>query len=860
VRRSPEAVALAWEGGELSYAELNARANRLAHRLRGLGVGPGELVGVCAGRSPGLVVGMLAILKAGGAYVPLDPGYPRERLAFMHEDAALRVVLTEAAAPQGLPTAALTAVALEPGLGGWSDGSAANPAAVAGAASPAYLIYTSGSTGQPKGVAVDHRAVVRLVCGTDYVRLGAGDSVALLSNPAFDAATFEVWGALLNGARLVVTPREVALDPQRLSDFLGRERISTLFLTTALFNEIVRARPEAFAGVGQLLFGGEACDVRRVRECLAAAPPRRLLHVYGPTETTTFATWHEVLEVPPQAASVPIGRPIANATAHVLDAYLQPVPLGVVGELYIGGEGVALGYWRREELTAQRFVPDPFDARPGARLYRTGDRVRRLADGSIEFQGRADQQVKLRGFRIEPGEIEARLAEHPLIGQALVLVREDDAGERRLVAYVLPRSGGEAGVPAELKAWLGQRLPEYMVPSAFVPLAQLPLTPNGKVDRKALPAPRGQEVGAGQLAARDPLEQAVAGVWGELLGRPVAGVHEDFFELGGHSLLAVRVLGRLRGLFGVELPVRALFEAPTVAGLAHRLRAAQACTEPLDFSSLVPIRSQGSGTPLFCVHPVGGSVLCYADLVRHLAPDQPVYGLQHPGMDGQAFTHAQIEDLAARYLQEMYGLQPQGPYLLGGWSMGGVIAFEMARRILADGKEVQLLALFDSELSRDGFKRRPSGVREDVVQFLCHLVRAPKAEVESAVMGSVASNAEEILGDVLLQARDTGWLGADVSIEDLTRWYRVYRGNLNALASYVPGVDYSGPIILFRRSENLSGATGLGGWDALADAELSVFQVPGDHFSMLREPHVGTVARYLNQYLFRQMNGYENDS
>ena len=569
-------MAVVCGGRRLSYAELNERADQLARRLRGLGVGPGALVGVCTERSAEMVVALLGILKAGGAYVPLDPSYPLERLSFMLDDAKAHVLLTQSSLSEKFSDYWGYTICLdaewESAEGGGAEGEDGDGARVAGAENLAYVIYTSGSTGQPKGVAVPHRAVHNLVRGTNYVRLEESDVVAQVSNSSFDAATFEIWGALLCGARLVIIDKDVALSPGEFAAQLEEHGVTALFLTTALFNHMASELPAAFRGLRHLLFGGEAVEPKWVREVLEKGPPGRLLHVYGPTETTTFATWEEVAGVADEAHTVPIGRPLTNVQIYLLDEHLRPVPLGVAGELCIGGDGLARGYLDRPALTAERFIPDPFSAEPGARLYRSGDAARRLPDGRIEFLGRRDEQVKIRGFRIEPGEVEALLSAHTKIARAAVVARQDVPGDRRLVAYVVLKQGEACGA-GELRRHLGARLPEYMVPSVFVQLDELPLTPGGKVNRKALPAPdEGRlEPETQYVAPRSAVEHKLAEFCSEVLGLRSVGVEDNFFELGGHSLHATQVISRVRNFFEVELHVRTFFETPTLAALARRV-------------------------------------------------------------------------------------------------------------------------------------------------------------------------------------------------------------------------------------------------------------------------------------------------
>ncbi|HEU0079262.1 MAG TPA: amino acid adenylation domain-containing protein, partial [Longimicrobiaceae bacterium] len=573
--RTPGAVAVVDGGRELTYGELERRSGRLAQLLRAGGAGPESRVGVCMERGAEAIVALLGILRAGAAYVPLEPSNPAERLREVFADAGVSLVLTHGAAGARLP-AGIRAPRLD------DPATAAELAAMLGASPSvpvppgglAYVVYTSGSTGRPTGVMVPHGAVVRLVRDAGYLPFGPDERIAQLASLSFDAATFELWGALLNGGSVAVLEREATLSPARFAAALRERRVTTVFVTTALFNRVAHDEPGAFRGLRHVLFGGEAVDPRSVRRVLDAGGPGRLLHVYGPTETTTFATWHPVRRVEPDAATVPIGGALAGAALHVLDDAGEPVPPGAPGELYVGGAGVARGYLGRPEATAPRFVPDP-SAGAGARMYRTGDRVRRLPDGELEYLGRLDAQVKIRGFRIEPAEVEAVLLATEGVREAAVAVREDAApgapGEKRLVAYVVPAAGAEPSA-AGLRESLAARLPEYMVPAAFVVLERLPLNSSGKVDRRALPAP--ERDAAGYVAPRTRVEEVLCAVWAEVLGAERVGVEKGFFDLGGHSLLASQVAARVREALGVEVPLAALFEAPTLARYAEAVEAA----------------------------------------------------------------------------------------------------------------------------------------------------------------------------------------------------------------------------------------------------------------------------------------------
>ncbi|MCP4663860.1 MAG: amino acid adenylation domain-containing protein, partial [bacterium] len=576
--RTPEAPAVVYEGQYLSYRELDRRANRLAHHLRALGVGPEVVTGIYLERSVDTVVGILAILKAGGAYLPLDLSSPPRRLAMMLEDAGAPVLVTvaelAAAVSAHLPESGLEVVCLDRDAAAIARRRDDSPRPVPWlTADPlAYVIYTSGSTGRPKGVAIVHRAIGRLIFNTNYIAPQPGDRIAQASTTSFDAATFELWGALARGAQLRGIAKQVALDPRVLAAALRDQGITVLFLTTALFNQMARQDPAALAGVRHLLFGGEAADPPSVREVLKAGAGR-LLHVYGPTESTTFTTWQRVREVPDRARTIPIGGPLANTEIYVLDRFLSPVPVGVAGELAIGGDGLARGYVKRPRGTAEKLIPDPLSERAGERLYRTGDLVRYLPEGRIEFLGRIDHQVKVRGFRIELGEIEAVLSRHPTVRESVVLASaEISEGGRRLVAYVVRDADDpESATPEvpELRRFLGGKLPDYMVPAVFVFLDALPLTPGGKVDRRALPAPGHSrpELEEAFVAPRTPAEETLARIWSQVLAVERVGVHDNFFDLGGDSILGIQVVSRAQEA-GLRLAPRDLFRFQTVAELA----------------------------------------------------------------------------------------------------------------------------------------------------------------------------------------------------------------------------------------------------------------------------------------------------
>ena len=812
--RAPDAIAVVHGDTQLTYAALNARANQLAHHLRGLGVGPDTLVGLCLERSLDLVIGILAILKAGGAYVPLDPDYPRDRLEFMLRDTRAAIVLTQSGLEDRLPEGEAKRLCLDRDGALWSARPDSNPAVSAGPDSLAYVIYTSGSTGQPKGVEVCNRNIVRLVRGARYAGFDENRVFLLLAPIAFDASTFELWGALLHGARCVIYPDRVPT-PAALGKALRRHKVDTLWLTASLFNYFIDETPEILIGVSQLLTGGEALSLPHVQRALAQLPETRLINGYGPTESTTFACCYPIpRNLPEDSGSVPIGRPISNTVCHVLDAHGGLSPIGVAGELYIGGDGLARGYLNRPELTAERFVASPF--RAGERLYRTGDRVRYLPDGNLEFLGRLDHQIKLRGYRIEPGEIEAILREDPAIRQSLVLVREDQAGGKRLVAYVV---GQGIDVEAQ-RARLKGRLPDYMVPAAFVVLDSLPLTPNGKVDRKALPVPEQEAGTSGYQAPRTPLESAIAEIWADILNLPRVGIHDNFFNLGGHSLSAVQLMERIHQALGHRPHLNTLwYGAGNVAEQSRLLTE----TSSGSTSPVLVMRSGGRAPALFCLHTIGGGNLFhYEPLVSHLKGDLPVYGLQARGIDGKTPPDVNVEAMAQYCIQSMRAMQPDGPYFLCGFSSGGLIAYEMARCLAEAGVETRLF-LVDSYIPD-----HPESLGNRWLRWN-RLVRDKKfREIQERSYHMVLSR----LG--LRRMRVLRGLG------ESHRW---------AMWSYRPRIcDLSAEY--FEAVERIGGtARPSTGWTTLLKGGLRLHMIPGEHGTMVKGDSAVALANALSACL-----------
>ena len=701
VERTPDAVAVVFEDEQATYRELNRRANQLAHHLQKLEVGPEVLVGMCVERSLDMVVGLLGILKAGGAYVPLDPAFPSERLALMLEDAQVPLLLTQQRLLLRLPRHGAQVVCLDTDAAALTQHSEANPVTEATSDNLAYVIYTSGSTGRPKGVQILHRAVVNfLLSMRQQPGLTAEDSWLAITTLSFDIAALELFLPLLVGARLIVASRETAADGAALAETLTRARVSVMQATPITWRLLLAAGWQGNPDL-KILCGGEALPPDLAQQLLPRAVS--LWNLYGPTETTI---WSTVCQIKPGDEVISIGRPIANTQVYLLDPQLQPVPVGVPGELYIGGDGLARGYLNRAELTAERFIPHPFSDEPGARLYKTGDLARYRADGTIEHLGRLDYQVKLRGFRIELGEIEAVLAQHLAVRQAVVVAREDVPGDKRLVAYVVPQPHQMPTISG-LRGYLQAKLPDYMVPSAFVLLEAFPLTPNGKVDRRALPAPEltRPELQEAFVAPRTSIEEVVTGIWSQILGIEQIGIHDDFIALGGDSLMAMQVIARLRRVLQVQLSLTRFFEAPTVAQLAEIVTQLKAQdtpprTEKAKIHSRVPIvmvQAGGSRRPFFFLHGQWtGGAFYSRELAHHLGPDQPCYLLEPYQFDGLP-TPPTFEAMAAAHIRSLRSVQLEGPYLLGGWCNGGLVAYEMARQLHAQGQTVDLLVLMDPD-------------------------------------------------------------------------------------------------------------------------------------------------------------------
>ncbi len=850
--RTPEAVAAVFGDQALTYGELDRRAAALAAALAARGVGPDVAVALCIAPSLDMAVAVLAVLAAGGAYLPLDPAYPRERLAAMLEDGRPAVLLAapdllERLPAQRPPELPWQDIVRSPAAAAAAAGGHGPARALATAAGLGYVIFTSGSTGRPKAIGLPQGALVNLIqWHLDTLLCGA--RTLQFASLSFDASCHEMFACWSSGGTLVLIPETLRRDARELARLCVVETIEKAILPVLVLQQLaeIYAEPGAPLPVWkEMTTTGEQMQITpAVVELFERLPGCRLHNHYGPSESHVVTTHTLGREPREWAFHPPIGKPLANSRIELLGPGLDRVPQGAPGELYIGGVCLARGYLGRPDLTAERFVPDPWSCLPGERLYKTGDLSRYRPGGDIEYLGRLDHQVKIRGFRVEPAEVESALGAHPALVETVVVAMDAPEGGKRLVAYLVGPPGGDRPAAAALRAWLGERLPHYMLPAAFVWLDTMPLSPNGKVDRQALPRPeaagRAQE-GPPAAAPRDLVELRLAGVWQDLLGAGPIGPADSFFGLGGHSLLAVRLMNRIEAAFGQRLPLAALFESPTLEALAVRLRrgAPPARREPL-----VHLHGDGQNLPLFLVHPAGGNVLCYWQLARALGDDTPVYGLQLPDAVDAAAPAPTVEALAARYLETIRTVQPEGPCHLAGWSLGGAIAFEMARQLDLAGRQVGLLALLDS-FAPSAATPPPAGA-DLVRRFGADLAGLLGQGRPSQAPFDLPDTEAEALAALDAYGRAQGLLPPDLDRGSIAQLFALFRTSTAALAAYRPR-PYGGEALLFAAADS-SAASPDRGWQPLI-RQLTVQPIAGDHYALVRHPAADAIAAALRPLL-----------
>lgn len=859
--RTPDAIAVKFGAYRMNYRELNERANQLAHFLRAAGVDVETRVAICAERSFETIVSVLGILKAGAAYVPIEPDEPPERLALKLRDSGAALLLSQKVLAPSLPKDCPKTIWLDADSATIARHPRTNPAAEARPNNLIYIIYTSGSTGMPKGVMIEHRAVVNHSVGfAQRFQLCAQDRVLQFAPLSFDVSAEEIFPTLITGGTLVLRPAGLAVSIRDFHPFVEHEKLTILNLPTPYWGQWIAEIEQRNLTIPESLrlvvVGSDSVTAEQLARWRTIAPPHvRWCNAYGTTEATITATIYEP-ENDELPACVPVGRPISNTQVYILDSHQELVPIGVPGEIYIGGDEVARGYLNRPDVEAARFVPDRFAHKAHARLNRTGDIGRWRADGNVEFLGRRDNQVKIRGFRIELAEVESAMLQSPWVKEAVVIAREDSATEKRLVAYFVPVEP-EPALIGKLQQWLKAKLPAYMIPGAFVPLPELPLLANGKVDRKALPAPGPSrpELQEEFVPPSDSLEEKLVNIWRQVLGVEKVGINDNFFNLGGHSLLAVRLFAEIEKLTGWNLPLLSLFQSPTIKELAEIIRRTQSEQRR---SSILPVQPNGSRPRLFLVHGAGGGMLWgYANLSKHLGPDQPVYAFNSRGMDGLDEFRS-MEEMAAHYVRELRALQPEGPYYLGGYCFGGEVAFEMAQQLVAQGETVDMLAMINA---------MPANAKYDIIRvtplwvlrftrnawywfrYFCRWTPEQRRTFIHRKVRQCLKLVIRLIGRRSLTNVPNAEDEVDLSLYPIEQ-QKLWQVHLHASTQYHPR-PYSGHITVLRTRFHpfLCSFDPSFGWAEFAQGGVTIRIVPGAHESILDEPYAEGAAKALREEL-----------
>jgi amino acid adenylation domain-containing protein len=889
VEKTPDAIAVVFDNQQLTYRELNCKANQLAHHLKQLGVKAGVLVAVYMERSLEMIPAVLGILKAGGAYVPLEPSFPQARIQLLLSSLGINCIVTQTTLLSNIQQLESQLpqlqhlICLDESIGEsygnvkvWNSSilellSTENLVLSGSSDDTAYVIFTSGSTGTPKGVVVRHQPVINLIEWVNKTfKVNETDRVLFITSLCFDLSVYDIFGLLAAGGSIRVVSKHDIREPENLLHILCHEPITFWDSAPPALQQLAPLFPQVAATNPQLrlvFMSGDWIPVTLPDQLKTTFPGVEVISLGGATEATVWSNYYPIEKVEPHWVSIPYGKPIQNAKYYILDSYLNPCPVGVTGELYIGGECLASGYLNQIELTAQKFIPNPFikgevrrtkdeikdDIKNSLesleKLYKTGDLARYQGDGNIEFLGRIDHQVKIRGFRIELGEIETVLAQHKSVQEAVVMAREDEPGNKRLVAYVVVNQQSAPSMK-ELRRFLQEKLPEYMIPSVFMTIEHIPLTQNAKVDRRALPVPDQirqdfeKDYEKVFIAPTNRVEQQLKEIWEEVLGVQPIGITDNFFDLGGHSILAVKLFAQVEKIFAQKLPLATLFQAPTIEQLAIILNQ----QNNISWSSLVPIQAGSSDsssikTPLFFIHALGGNVIGYQTLVRYLGSEQPIYGLQAQGLDGKQALHSSVEEMASHYIQEIRTVQPNGSYLLAGFSSGGTIAFEMARQLVAQGEKVDLLAMFDT-YSPELYISQPSRFRT-VYAYLRTLLQLSLRDKYDYALAKLDWFQAAITGKP--SSKYDLWCDQSVS-EDSNPYNMEFIEAMKqtTMANYSPQ-PYSGQVTLFTTKEVLRWCQYVNhrGWKDFAREGIEIHEVPGTHLGMLGEPNVEVLAQKL---------------